>query len=206
MVADGDATLVVVAVAPDPRLVRGRRRGAGDALVRQAALLGWRAEVRPDRATPPSTPSDGCRAGHGVVVLSHDPDVGVPALAAALARRAGYVGALGSRRTQAARRERLLASGVRGRSTWSTAPPASTSAVGAPGDRTGHLRRDAGRALGPAARPATRAGRADQPLRGRRLLDLDEDALSGAFLGRLDDGVVHAVRHVGQALGAARAR
>jgi xanthine dehydrogenase accessory factor len=111
VVPDGDATLVVVAVAPDPRLVVVGEGVLAGALVRQAALLGWRAEVRPDRASalhaigrlPP---------GHGVVVLSHDPDVGVPALAAALARRAGYVGALGSRRTQADRRERLLASGV----------------------------------------------------------------------------------------------
>src|SRR4051794_24625816 len=36
------------------------------------------------------------------------------------------------------------------------------------------------------------------------LLDLDEDALAGALLGRLDGGVLHVGGHVGQALGAAR--
>src|SRR5688500_3856779 len=37
-----------------------------------------------------------------------------------------------------------------------------------------------------------------------RLLDLDEDALAGALLGGLDDGVLHPVGDVGQPLGAAR--
>jgi xanthine dehydrogenase accessory factor len=45
-------------------------------------------------------------------VLSHDREVDGPTLAAALAGRIGYVGALGSRRTQAARREWLTARGV----------------------------------------------------------------------------------------------
>src|SRR5205807_2840795 len=34
-------------------------------------------------------------------------------------------------------------------------------------------------------------------------VDLDEDALARALLGRLDHGVIHAVRHRGQALGPA---
>jgi xanthine dehydrogenase accessory factor len=42
-----------------------------------------------------------------VVTLSHDPKIDDPALAAALRSDAFYVGALGSRRTQAARRARL---------------------------------------------------------------------------------------------------
>ncbi len=42
-----------------------------------------------------------------VVTLSHDPKLDDPALAAALASVAFYIGALGSRRTQAARLERL---------------------------------------------------------------------------------------------------
>src|SRR5579871_1105150 len=41
-------------------------------------------------------------------------------------------------------------------------------------------------------------------LGGWGLLDLDEDALPGAFLGGLDDRVVHAGGHVGQPFGAAR--
>lgn len=47
-----------------------------------------------------------------VVVFSHDPRLDVPALEAALATGAGYVGALGSRRTTAERTERLRAAGV----------------------------------------------------------------------------------------------
>ena len=47
-----------------------------------------------------------------VVTLSHDIKIDDPALVAALASPAGYVGALGSRRSHAARRERLAAAGV----------------------------------------------------------------------------------------------
>jgi xanthine dehydrogenase accessory factor len=47
-----------------------------------------------------------------VVVLSHDRAVDVPALAALLAGRVGYVGGLGSRGTQAARRDGLIEHGV----------------------------------------------------------------------------------------------
>lgn len=46
-----------------------------------------------------------------VVTMTHDPKIDDPALAAALRSDAFYLGALGSRKTQAARRERLLAMG-----------------------------------------------------------------------------------------------
>jgi xanthine dehydrogenase accessory factor len=46
-----------------------------------------------------------------VVTLSHDPKLDEPALAAALRSDAFYVGALGSRKTQAQRRERMKAQG-----------------------------------------------------------------------------------------------
>jgi len=51
-------------------------------------------------------------AASAVVTLSHDPKIDDPALIAALARPTGYVAALGSRRSHAARRERLAAAGV----------------------------------------------------------------------------------------------
>lgn len=51
-------------------------------------------------------------AASAVVTLSHDPKIDDPALVAALARPTGYVAALGSRRSHAARRERLAAAGV----------------------------------------------------------------------------------------------
>ena len=47
-----------------------------------------------------------------VVTLSHDTKIDDPALIAALSRPTAYVGALGSRRSHAARRERLAAAGV----------------------------------------------------------------------------------------------
>lgn len=57
------------------------------------------AALRPDPAT-------------AIVTLSHDTKIDDPALIAALASPASYVGALGSRRSHAARRERLAAAGV----------------------------------------------------------------------------------------------
>ncbi|MES2988215.1 MAG: XdhC family protein [Pseudomonadota bacterium] len=55
--------------------------------------------LKPDRAT-------------AVVTLSHDTKIDDPALLAALASPAGYVSALGSRKSHAARLERLAAAGV----------------------------------------------------------------------------------------------
>jgi xanthine dehydrogenase accessory factor len=56
------------------------------------------------------------RAGLGrrsaVVTMTHDPKIDDPALLAALRSEAFYVGALGSKKTQAARRERLRAAGL----------------------------------------------------------------------------------------------
>jgi xanthine dehydrogenase accessory factor len=51
-------------------------------------------------------------AASAVVTLSHDPKIDDPALIAALVRPTGYVAALGSRRSHAARLERLAAAGV----------------------------------------------------------------------------------------------
>lgn len=51
-------------------------------------------------------------ANDAVLVFTHDPKFDEPALVAALQSNAGYIGALGSRRTQADREERLRASGV----------------------------------------------------------------------------------------------
>jgi len=62
----------------------------------------------PDRAVGRLDP-DGRTA---VVALTHDPKLDDPALIAALRSPAFYVGCLGSRRTHAARRERLAALGV----------------------------------------------------------------------------------------------
>jgi xanthine dehydrogenase accessory factor len=47
--------------------------------------------------------------------MTHDPKIDDPAIAAALRSEAFYVGALGSKKTQAARRERLRAMGFEDR-------------------------------------------------------------------------------------------
>ena len=79
-----------------------------EALVPMAELLGWSATVA---ATLEQAEAAMGSAG-AVVVTSHDSDVDAPALAAALAARTAYVGAMGSRARQAQRREWLLAHGV----------------------------------------------------------------------------------------------
>ena len=54
----------------------------------------------------------GLTASTAVAVLTHDPKLDDPALRAALPSAAFYVGALGSQRTQARRRERLREAGL----------------------------------------------------------------------------------------------
>src|SRR5258706_353091 len=54
----------------------------------------------------------GIDASTAVAVLTHDPKLDDPALAAALRSPAFYVGALGSRKTQEKRRQRLLGAGL----------------------------------------------------------------------------------------------
>jgi xanthine dehydrogenase accessory factor len=101
-----------------------------EALARGAKLLGWTAIVADARATfltPERIPSadrlipkwpDEAIAeiapDHqtAIVVLTHDDKFDEPALIAALDTEAVYVGALGSRRNQERRRERLLEAGV----------------------------------------------------------------------------------------------
>lgn len=64
---------------------------------------GW-----PDEAIAARKPD----AASAVVTLSHDPKIDDPALVAALACPTGYIAALGSRRSHAARIERLAAAGI----------------------------------------------------------------------------------------------
>lgn len=85
--------------------------GSGEvtsALVAIADTLGWSTtatESLDDVLTAlPQTES--------VVVLSHDPAIDGPALAAAVACRLIYIGAMGSRRTQTRRREWMQANGM----------------------------------------------------------------------------------------------
>lgn len=65
-------------------------------------LLGWPGDV---------FPLVGIDAATYVCILSHDPKFDEPALELSLRSPAAYIGAIGSRKTQAARRERLKAAG-----------------------------------------------------------------------------------------------
>jgi xanthine dehydrogenase accessory factor len=115
---------------PPPRLLIYGAVDTAEAMCKAAKLLGWRtivADARAKFATAERLPSadeivvewpeqalarvapDHATA---VVVLTHDDKFDVPALKAALESEAFYVGALGSRRNQERRRERLLEAGV----------------------------------------------------------------------------------------------
>jgi len=115
---------------PPPRLVVYGAVDTAESLCRVAKLLGWHtivADARGKFATRERIPSAdelivqwpqeafaAVAPDHAtaVVVLTHDDKFDVPALQAALATEAFYVGALGSRRNQERRRERLLEAGV----------------------------------------------------------------------------------------------
>jgi xanthine dehydrogenase accessory factor len=115
---------------PPPRLLVYGAVDTAESLCRAAKLLGWTtivADARAKFATPERMPSadrlivewpeeaftqvapDHATA---VVVLTHDDKFDVPALKAALESDAFYIGALGSRRNQERRRERLLEAGI----------------------------------------------------------------------------------------------
>ena len=126
---DGRRTFADV-YGPPPRLLVLGAVDTAEALCRAAKTIGWRtivADARAKFATPERLPSadellvawpDEALAqvqpdhATAVVVLTHDDRFDIPALQGALAGEAFYVGALGSRRNQARRRERLLESGV----------------------------------------------------------------------------------------------
>jgi xanthine dehydrogenase accessory factor len=116
---------------PPPRLVVVGAVDTGEALCAAAKAVGWHTicvDARGSFATPERVPSADeivvewpeeafarikPDRDTAVVVLTHDDKFDIPALAVALRTDAFYVGALGSRRAQAKRRERLLEAGLR---------------------------------------------------------------------------------------------
>ncbi|MYB98695.1 MAG: hypothetical protein F4X60_09075 [Gemmatimonadetes bacterium] len=123
-VETGDGPVFLRPYIRAPRLVVVGAVHIAQALVPMAALAGFRVTVLDPRegfATGDRFPEavlvkdwpDRARAGlapdgrTAVVALTHDPKIDDPALIAALESDAFYVGALGSRKTQGARRERL---------------------------------------------------------------------------------------------------
>jgi xanthine dehydrogenase accessory factor len=115
---------------PPPRLLVMGAVDTAEALCAAAKQLGWRtivADARAKFATKERIPSadellvawpqDAIAQVEpdyqtAVVVLTHDDKFDVPAIQGALATEAFYIGALGSRRNQERRRERLLEAGI----------------------------------------------------------------------------------------------
>jgi xanthine dehydrogenase accessory factor len=115
---------------PAPRLLVIGAVDTAEALCAAAKRLGWRtivADARGKFATKERIPSadellvswpqeaiDQVQPDYhtAVVVLTHDDKFDVPAIKGALGTEAFYIGALGSRRNQERRRERLLEAGV----------------------------------------------------------------------------------------------
>ncbi|MCE3286648.1 MAG: XdhC family protein [Gaiellaceae bacterium] len=115
---------------PPPRLFVYGAVDTAEAMCRGARLLGWHtivADARGKFATTERIPSAGelivewpaeaiaqVQPDHqtAIVVLTHDDKFDEPALIGALETEAFYIGALGSRRNQERRRERLLEAGV----------------------------------------------------------------------------------------------
>jgi xanthine dehydrogenase accessory factor len=114
---------------PPPRLLIYGAIDTAEALCRAARDIGWRpivADARAQFATPERLPSAEeiviawpedvlaqVQPDHAtaIVVLTHDDKFDVPMISGALATDAFYIGALGSRKNQAARLERLRTAG-----------------------------------------------------------------------------------------------
>jgi xanthine dehydrogenase accessory factor len=127
----GEVRLFVDATYPPPRLVVFGAVDYTTALCRLARAAGWRPYVcdpRSQFATPERFPEaeqvvaawpeqafealGGIDRATYVAVLTHDPKLDDAALGIALRSDAAYVGAMGSSRAQARRRERLLEAGM----------------------------------------------------------------------------------------------
>jgi xanthine dehydrogenase accessory factor len=102
---------IVTVLWPVPTLLIVGGGAMADALEQAATLLGWQIQTVAETGTATGLVA-GLAALDKLVVLSHDLEVAGPTLAAALDADVGYIGALGSRRTQQARAEWLAYRGV----------------------------------------------------------------------------------------------
>jgi len=130
LVLDDGSKVFAEWYGPPPRLFVYGAVDTAEPMCRGAKLLGWRAIVADARAkfaTRERIPSADelivewpdeayaqVQPDHqtAIVVLTHDDKFDEPALIGALQTEAFYIGALGSRRNQERRRERLLEAGV----------------------------------------------------------------------------------------------
>ena len=126
----GEAKIFAEVYGPPPRLVVVGAVDTAEALCALARGIGWHTvcvDARAAFATPERIPSADelvvawpqdafelvpLDRETAVVTLAHDDRFDIPTLVAALRGDCFYVGAIGSRRTQERRRERLLAEGL----------------------------------------------------------------------------------------------
>ena len=130
-ISERHGRLFVDVVAPPPRLILFGAVDVAAAVCGLARAAGWQPYVvdprtrfaRPERFSAAEEviaawPEEalirlgGIDAATSIAVLTHDPKLDDAALLLALRSPARFVGAMGSRRAQAARRERLLAAGL----------------------------------------------------------------------------------------------
>jgi xanthine dehydrogenase accessory factor len=129
--SDRQGDLFIDVTFPPPRLIVFGAVDFAAALCQMAKATGWRAFVVDPRARfaqPARFPDaeqviaawpeeafkqlGGIDRATAIAVLTHDPKLDDAALVLALRSDAGYIGAMGSRRAQEKRRERLLAKGI----------------------------------------------------------------------------------------------
>jgi xanthine dehydrogenase accessory factor len=127
----GDVSLFIDVVAPPPRLIMFGAVDFAGALARMARAAGWRPYVIDPRgrfATRERFPDaeeivvawpeeafaqiGGIDRATYIAVLTHDPKLDDAALELAVRSNAAYIGAMGSRRAQEKRRERLVEKGL----------------------------------------------------------------------------------------------
>jgi xanthine dehydrogenase accessory factor len=127
----GDVSLFADVTAPPPRLIMFGAVDFAGALARMARAAGWRPYVIDPRgrfATRDRFPDaeeivvawpeeafgqiGGIDRATYIAVLTHDPKLDDAALELALRSEAAYIGAMGSRRAQEKRRERLVEKGL----------------------------------------------------------------------------------------------
>jgi xanthine dehydrogenase accessory factor len=127
-----EVSVFVEVFAPPPQMIIFGAVDFTAALAKVAKILGYRVTVcdaRPIFATPARFPmadhvvvdwpdrhlasvGDSLGPRDAVCVLTHDPKFDVPAIAAAVKTRVGYLGAMGSRRTHTERTRRLVEAGL----------------------------------------------------------------------------------------------
>jgi xanthine dehydrogenase accessory factor len=129
-VTTGDREFFVETFAPPQRIVIFGAIQTAIPLVRMAHEMGWRTVVTDARASfatrdrfPDAdevmvgwpdeiTARVGLGPDDAVVIMTHDPKLDEPAILEAIRAGCRYVGTMGSKKTQAGRRERLRAAGV----------------------------------------------------------------------------------------------